>query len=304
MPKLKKKTIPSHWPLQLAAAAGKNSKDFFVLCYSSEYDEQYERTNPQTFQSPTSHFTHILHFKNCVRENVFRVPDRLLDIWWSSAGKAYAVGFPRGVFEIDSSGCREIVLKDHEGTFTGIWGVNEDNIFTCGFKPFALYRKYGSWHSLTLPENTSIHLQAVVGFHERDIYFAGSDGMILYFDGKHVRRLETPTTFNLYSLALLDDKTLCVGGVAGIFLYGNKDGWRSVNSNTEANLYSLARFNGQVCYATNEGVWTFDGKHNPTLLIDMPGEWVSSIGDAILLRNGNNSWIFDGTKLTKLDNVL
>ena len=304
MPKLKKKVYPSQWDLVISAAAGPSINNFFVLSDSSEYNEAFAWKNPDTFQSPTSYFTHILHYKNKQKQVIYRMPDRLLDIWYSPIGKAFAGGFPRGLFEIDSNGCQEIVLKGHTGTFVGIWGANEEHIFACGFEPFILYRRLGKWSYLTLPEGIPQHLHSVVGFNERDVYFVGAEGTVLHFDGQQLRRLEIPTTNHLLSICILNDKHLCIGGVSGTLLHGNQKGWRLVPTGTEIDLYSLAHFQSQVCFPSPEGIWAYDGHKRPALLIDTPAEWVSGLGDGIVFRDGADAWVYDGVNITKLDTTL
>ena len=305
MPKLKKKTIPSSWYCSFFATAGRSSSDFFVLADSSEYNEYYRDTNPPTIWSPTSYFTHILHFKNLVRHKVCRVPDRLTYLWWCPSGTAYAVGYPPGIFQINASGCREVALNDLEGSPSAIWGTGEDHLFVCGgHETFVLYRHYGTWLRIPLPDGGSPPLWGVAGLNERDVYFVGDDGTIVHFDGKQLRHLDSPTTRHLTAISPLDDQHLCIGGYGGVLLFGNRKGWRFVPSGTDEPLQKLARLGNQVCFATPDGVWAFDGQNNPTLLVDQPAGWVDSAGDAITVHDYGKSWVFDGQTLTPLDTVL
>ena len=304
MPKLREKVNPVKWHMTLEAAAGPGINDFLVLSENNEYNELFGWKNPDTFQSPTSYYTHILHYKDKVLCEKYRVPDLLVGIWFSAIGKTYACGFPRSVFEVDATGLQEVVFKGHRGSCSSIWGLNEDHLFVCGFAPFIMYRQFGSWQYLVLPEDTPDDLYGVVGLNERDVYFVGGEGTILHFDGKQVRRLETPTTDRLLSIAVLSNKHVCVGGVSGMLLQGNQYGWRIVPTETEAELDSLAHFQSSVCFASPEGVWIYDGYQSPKLLLEMPAEWVSGLSDGILLRDGVNAWLYDGRSLEKLDTTI
>ena len=304
MPKLRKKIYPSKWDLSLGAAAGPSIYNFFILAESRDYNETFAWKNPDTFQSPTSCYTYIIHYIEKEKRAIYRVPDLLIDLWYSSSGKAYACGFPRSLFEIDAKGLKEIVMKGHSGAFSGIWGFDEDHLFVCGFAPFILYRQFGNWKYLVLPEGTPDDLYGVVGLSERDVYFVGGEGTILHFNGQKIRRLETPTTDRLLSIAILSDKYVCVGGIYGMLLHGNQFGWRLVPTETEVDLDSLAHFKSCVCFPTPEGIWAYDGHRRPTLLIDTPAEWVSGLNDGIMLRDGKNAWLYDSKILTKLDTIL
>jgi hypothetical protein len=306
MPRLPSRKLPvDHWPLQLSAARGRGPQDFYVLGRSGEYDEAFSATNPETYISPTSYFTHVLHFTDHVRDRAYRVSDRLLDMWWSESRQlVYAAGFPRGVFEADLEGIRELVLDDHNGTFVGLWGTGEEHLFACGFKPFVLYRRFGAWQSLELPRLKTEHLHDVHGSSENDVYFVGGHGTILHFDGHAVSVLEPPTTRNLLSIAPLGRSHYCIGGLGGILLVGNRQGWRIVQTNVEDDLYSLAPFRGQVFYGTIQGLYAFDGRMPPTLVLDMPLDSVSPLGDAVLLSHETGAWLYDGTQVIPIDTVI
>jgi len=306
MPRLPgRKPPPEHWPLELYSPSGRNSRDFFVLGRNVQYDEAFAKTNPETYTSPTSYFTHVLHYTDHVKDKTYRVSDRLLDTWWSESRQlAYTAGFPRGVFEADLTGIREVVLEDHNGAFVGLWGTGENHIFACGFEPFVLYRRFGVWENVPLPQLTTEHLHDVHGASEDDVYFVGGRGTILHFDGRVASVLETPTTLNLFSIQPLSGGYYCIGGVGGILLLGNRKGWRVVPTNVEEDLFSLAHFQGRVFYATLQGLYAFDGRISPQLVLDIPLDAAEPLGDAMLLKHETNAWLFDGINLLPLDTLL
>lgn len=301
MPMLKKRSAPpSEWPLLTGSAAGQNSKDFFLFGYSPDYNEYVARRNP-----PTEEYTHILYFRNLKQHRVSRIPDKLSKMWWNHADAAYAVGTPEEVIEIKHSGCTGVAMEGLPGIFTAIWGTGEDHVFACGmFNTFVLYRYFGVWQQLSLPEGMNLALHHIVGFNERDVYFVGQDGIVLHFDGHNLRPLQIPTTRTLLSASIFDHKNICISGYGGTLLYGNKEGWRLIPTETDEPILSIALFRKSICFPTEEGVWTFDGKRSPTLLIDQPAGWVNSLGDAITLSDEISTWLFDGKKLTKLDTIL
>lgn len=301
MPNLRRRSPPpNQWSLSTGAGAGPSSKNFFILGDSIKYNEHYAPRNP-----PAEEYTHVLHFQDLKQNYICRIPDRIGKIWWSSSGKAYAVGNPEGIFQIDSTGCQEIAIRGLSGVFTAIWGTGEDHIFACGiFKTFILYRRFGTWIPIALPTEMTSGLFGIAGFHERDVYFIGSKGTILHFDGQDLRSLDVPTTWTLVSIAILDDQHLCVGGYGGMLLFGNKTGWRIVPTNSDEPLYSLARFGESIYFPFSNGVWSFDGSHTPILRIEQPAIWINGLGDALTLSDLISTWLFDGQSLIELDTVL
>jgi len=292
------------WPLRLYAGSGASSSDFFVLGHSPEYDEHFGPTNQPTYQSPTSRFTHVLHFVGDQRDFVHRIPDRLLDNLSLVRGHTTAAGFPRGIVEIDAQGVTEIPIAGHVGGFSRMWSPNAAYLFVSGIHPFLECRAHGTWYELPLPEGTPFVLSGVGGFGPSDVYAVGEQGTLLHFDGQVVRRLASPTNRDLYSVTALDDTRLCVGGAIGTLLMGNCNGWRVIDTGTRADLHILTRFQGRICYATLGGVYAFDGKKAPVCLLDIAADWVSSVGDQLVVSSGTDAWLFDGSRLRALDTVV
>lgn len=292
---------PAHWPLQLWKCDGASSSDFYALGNSTEYDEAFGGTNPVTYESPTGRFTHVLHYLGGRIARVYLVPDWLTTLWWSrDAGKGYAAGFPRAIFEFDAKGISELIFDGHEGTFFALWGTDEADLFACGHLPFALHRKSGVWQQLALPSDCSEELHAIGGASATEVYFVGGEGTMLCFDGRGVRRLKVDTTRHLYSIAPLGVGVFCVGGASGLLLMGNRRGFRVVPSGCDDNIESMAHFNGSVYYVSEDSLHQFDGRSAPRTVLRQPLESVASLGDALLLQNGTEAWLYDGQQLSPL----
>lgn len=305
MPRLKPRPARVRkWPLRLYAGSGASVSDFFVLGHSPAYDEHFGSTNPPTYQSPTSRFTHVLHFVGDQRDFVHRIPDRLLDNLSLAPGRTTAAGFPRGIFEIDAQGVTEVPLAGHAGVFSRLWSPEPAYLFASGIHPFIKCRVRGTWYELPLPDGTPFVLSGVAGLGPSDVYVVGERGTILRFDGQVVRRLVSPTNRDLYSVIALDDARLCVGGAIGTLLMGNRKGWRSIDTGTHADLHVLTRFQDRICWATPGGVYAFDGKRSPVRLLKVAADWVSGVGDQLMVSSGTDAWLFDGSRLRALDTVV
>jgi hypothetical protein len=306
MPRLPDRKPPrATWPQQLYSSCGRGRRDFYVLGRNTDYDEAFDSANPETYISPTSYYTQVIHYVDYRREAAYRVPDRLLDMWWSSTRRiAYTAGFPRAVFEVDEKEIRELVLDAHNGAFIGLWGVGEEHVFACGVRPFVLYRRFGAWQEISLPPLRTEHLHDIYGSAENDVYVVGGGGTILYFDGQRIAVLETPTTRNLLSIAPLGGGYYCAGGAGGILLVGNRRGWRLVPSPVEEDLLSLAQFDGKVFFGTEQGLYMFDGRSGPTRVLDMPLDGAEPLGDGVLVTHETEAWVYDGSELTPLDTTI
>ena len=302
LPKRAPKPTPT-FAMNLGSAAGTSIRDFYVLAHSPEYDDAFEHTNPITFESPTSRFTHVFHYTNGRRDQIHRVSDRLLALWQSPSGETLSAGFPRGMFDIAPAGVSETIFKGHDGVFTGIWGSSSAHVFACGMGPFALQRIQGKWGPIALPSTAAGTLHAIFGFAEEDVYFVGEKGTILHYDGQTFVELDVSTTRHLRHVGPLG-RNLCVGGEDGVLLYGSVNGWRQVPTRTNGIIEGIAAWNGAIFFGTADGVWRFDGSSSPTIALQRPAQRVQSLGDGLLIKLGYEAHLWDGATLAPLDTIL
>lgn len=305
MPPPKKRRAQT-FELRLGSAAGRSIDDFYVLAHSSEYDEAFEHQNVPTQDSPTSCFTHLLHYRDGQRDRVERIDDDLMPLWLSPTHELLAAGFPRGVYDLSAPGAaRATYFKGHLGSFTGLWGPASQHLFACGMIPaFVLYRIHGQWQPMRLPKLTTDVLQALAGFSERDVYCVGNQGVVLHYDGAQWNVLEIPTTRALRCIAPLGRTQLCIGGEDGILLFGNRNGFRLVPSGTTDRILGIAPFQGAVYFGCSAGLYRFDGQSLPRLALAHPTMRASSLGDGLLLQHGHEAWTWDGQALRQLDTVV
>ena len=296
--KKKKKTPPpSHWSLRYAEAVGK-SADFYVIAYCSELDEFEKSRNINHGQ-----YSFVFHFDNMKRHQITRLNTRLDALWQEPSGLVLAAGNTEGYLEITSQSAKEVALQSMPGQFFRFFGLDESHLYACGgFAPFFYYRRFGKWLSVTVPEDCP-PLWSTAGFHENEIYVVGDEGTILLFDGKDLRRIESPTNRRLTTIAVLNEKYLCIGGYGGTLMAGNKNGWRFVPTNTEDPILKIAGFGGKVFYGADGSLWSFDGQKAPTFELDKEVRWINRLKDGLLFGNGE-AYIYIGGVLQPIDNIL
>jgi hypothetical protein len=304
VPPRPRSTRPKHYALWLADAAGPSIHDFFALGHSSSYDADFAHLNPATAHSPTSRFTHVLHYSKGVRDSTELLNDRLLTIWRTPDDEVLTAGFPHGVYRVALSGLTETVLKAHQGVFTGIWGPSTQQLFACSMIPMGmLERAQGSWQPMPLPVDEPDVLSAIRGIDERDVYCVGAKGLVLHYNGRVWRVLEVPTTRNLRCIESLGDR-VCIGGEDGILLYGNSQGFRLISSGAREAIRGLGYFQGEVYFGMESGVWRFDGLQAPRLALDRPAWYVTNLNDGLFIQYRTEAWTWDGTTLLPLDTVV
>lgn len=297
MPALAPRTLPSSWKLRTAHGVGRSSADFFLIAGSGEYDDFHARRQP-----PLERWTHVMRFTRTERTAVFTIPERLVKMSWHPPTPPLLIGDPEAIFDLPPSGPRELSMAPLTGVFAGIWGPDHQHTFLCGVFPgFAYCNISGTWYTLALPEGVEADLHDITGFAVDDVYFVGSGGTVLHFDGQLLRPLEVPTTRTLVVAETLDDTRLCIGGHVGVLLLGDRRGWRLVPTGTSGAILSLARFRGAIWFVTSEGLWSFDGASAPRLVLDTPGTWVNSVGDALTFCDGETTFLYDGQDLHELD---
>ncbi|MCG8572129.1 MAG: hypothetical protein MJB14_18510 [Spirochaetes bacterium] len=300
MPNIKpKSTMPpsSQWNLYYGEAIG-SSSDFHVIAYCPELDEFEKNRNINH-----NEYSYIFHFDQRQRQQVTRLNRRLNALWEDPSGSVMAAGDTAGYLEISTQGVREVSLDNVAGQFYHFFGLGHHHLYGCGgYDSFFLCRRNGHWAAIDLPEECPV-LWSIAGFHEHEIYLAGDNGTILFFDGEAVQRLESPTDHRLTTIAVLNDQHLCIGGYGGTLLIGNRHRWRVVTTNSNAPLLKIVEFAGKLYYGTKDALWSFDGQDSPVKELDMEVRWISKLDDGLLLANGSAYLYVDNT-LTPIDNKL
>jgi hypothetical protein len=296
MPFVKPKTEkPPVLEAVLGAAVGR-TKDFHVLAYCPDLDEMATEENPDHDQ-----YTFVLRYQLPDRKLVGRYPRRLDGLWKRSDGTLMAVGDTQGYVEITDAGLSEVSLGKVPGVFSAIWGASDAHVFAAGsYRSFVYYQRHGKWQELPLPEGTAA-INAIGGFSEDDVYFAGEEGQVLHFDGQAVTRLRVPARFDLTGIARLNRTQVCISGYGGTLLVGNRSRWRHVVTQTHDDLLALAVLNGRIHYVADDEVWSTDGSAPATSVFPLEATWISGLDDGLVLGDDASAKLYASGTLTDLD---
>lgn len=112
---------------------------------------------------------------------------------------------------------------------------------------------------MELPEQGGWSGLAVLG--QTQLWIAGEQGRIFFWDGRRWTRQATPTKDSLFGLGGLGAKDLWAVGGHGTALHFDGKSWVSRPTGGRANLYRVAQRSGTRVWAFGEGesVWMFDG---------------------------------------------
>jgi len=150
-----------------------------------------------------------------------------------------------------------------------------------------------------------VGFETVDGFSEKEIYAAGWEGEIWFYNASKWRQLHSPTNLILTSLCCGGELAYACGQT-GLVLEGRKDKWRVIEQDvTEDDIWGLAWYNGALYLSTMSAVYRLQkGKFE---LVEMGEDepktcYHLSAADGILWSIGSKDVMaFDGKKWTRID---
>lgn len=148
---------------------------------------------------------------------------------------------------------------------------------------------------------------AVDGFTESEIYAAGFEGEIWWYDGSTWSKVQTPTNLRLEGVCCLSSGRVITVGEAGVILTGRRDQWSSIEqTDVESDLVSVAEFQDQVYVCSEEeGVFLLqDGrliKCDTGVEEDVSFQRLRATPSQLLAVAESAALIFDGNRWQPLD---
>ncbi len=173
------------------------------------------------------------------------------------------------------------------GTLTGIWGLDDECVFTWGVKGGVgvLYRFDGrAWSEMPAPGE----IGAMHGIARDRVYAVGRDGFFARWDGSRWTNVETPERGPLMDVFVAGEDEMYAVGSGGQLLRGSTRGWDELLRGA-APLWGVAKWKGEVWVAGEKrGILKLAGSTlvpvKPTLkatALDARGELLVSSRDVV-----------------------
>jgi hypothetical protein len=110
---------------------------------------------------------------------------RLDDVWGDAAGNVFAVGNAALRFDGEVWTCDKTGLEARR-----VWGTSADNVYAARYQP--LHFDGSVWSELDLGTDESFY--SVHGSSPVDVYFTGTNGTVIHYDGTESRLIDAGVT--------------------------------------------------------------------------------------------------------------
>ena len=169
------------------------------------------------------------------------------DIWGAPEGDLFIAGY-RGmttgfVKRFENGTWTTIYEGGH--SLTSLWGTSSEDFFVLDVAyPVVQHYSHGAWQSWYLGGSLDggpgiREAWALWGTADDDLFVAGSDGVILHFDGISWQSMSTPTTARLSGLWGSAHDNIIAVGQQGTILHFDGTAWSIVPSPTTASLNAV-----------------------------------------------------------------
>ena len=216
------------------------------------------------------------------------------ELWWAWIGEDenIFVGNNGLILEMDKENktLTQIEGPEENTTFFGVWGASSEDVWAVGMTqggqgPGALWRRQsGEWAEYVDPvlgesEDRTVYMK-VDGTAPDDVWFVGSKGLSLRFDGASLQQIPTDTEVPTSSAPLLTVEArgtdpIAVGGAGNaLLLEYDGEAWRDKSPAFQPSL------NG-VC--GQEGVFWAVGQNGSRSQRSADGTWVSDMDNGTAL---------------------
>lgn len=143
-------------------------------------------------------------------------------------------------------------IDDITGPILDVLAIGGE-IFVCGAN-HQVYRRTGfeQWVDIGPQERDqqdfpSNHFKAIDGFSVNELYCAGRDGVIWWFDGRSWTPIQAGTNLSFLCVTCGDDGRVYLGGQAGVVAAGRGDEFTIYTPDDPmSDIWGIARFKGKV----------------------------------------------------------
>lgn len=222
------------------------------------------------------------------------------DLWWvhlDGSDAAWMAGAGGRVIRHDrGAGTFTEEVLDADETLFGIWSGGDGTAWavggdlTVGAGGARLWRLDGTWSLQTLPAALSdtLALYKVWGAADDDVWFCGTDGAMIHWNGAALEAVDAGTTRTLFTVnGTGTDTAYAVGGFGnGALVEWNGSAWSDASPFQAPQLNGVAsRGSDAVAVGRTGGVWWrgSDGwtedPRGPATDLDFHGAWLDPAGD-------------------------
>jgi hypothetical protein len=221
-------------------------------------------------------------------------------------GISYFIDYTKDTFE-----CEGILKKI---------GVNDvkliGNHFYIGAAANKIYRRDGV-HDWTFTSTEARadwekhgrgNINAIDGFNEQDMYFAGEEGLVWHYDGEKWRMVDVPANYPFTKIICAEDEKVYLGGRQGQLLIGRGNEWKVIISSKQAETYGVDMMHSMVYFKDT----LYAGMRHDLMKLHK-GKWISAniegvlsaeflaCKDGVMLIGSNYSLdIYDGKEIKNL----
>lgn len=153
------------------------------------------------------------------------------------------------------------------------------------------------------------HLEAVDGYSETEIYAAGRDGVIWWYDGSRWTPVQCPTNLAFTCIVCADDGFVYAAGLTGIVAKGRRDGFELFTPSSPNNdIWGITEFRGNVYCSMMRALVTFSSEDGltpvPTAMLLADFFYNLERGAEVLWSFGEKDVLtFDGSAWTGINQV-
>ena len=191
-------------------------------------------------------------------------PMTFVGLDYDARGLLWAVAEGGDVLILDETGVTEDGIDDLRAPLRDLLAI-DGAVLVCGGN-HQVYRRRNTedWEDIgpdadlqeDYPEN---HFEAIAGFSASELYAAGRDGVIWWYDGAVWTPVQATTNLAFLCVTCADDGVVYLGGQAGVVAHGRRDSFEVVTPPEPlADIWGIAEYAGHVRVAMHRALMIFD----------------------------------------------
>ncbi|NOU29626.1 MAG: hypothetical protein HOO96_17110 [Polyangiaceae bacterium] len=173
----------------------------------------------------------------------------LSTLWRSASGAAYVTDTFDGLRWTTDIDKGPWTLNDWDVTLNGVWGTDDDHVFTWGQKTDRSFVMYQGSGATFTPMPSPGEVVRVHGTSPKNLLAVGAGGLLAHWDGSSWTPIPVDTRETLMGVFMASDDEYYVVGEQGGFFDGSAHGCRRRLTWRDSILADVAKFEGSVWVA-------------------------------------------------------